>query len=85
MPKITLYIDDAELLASAKAYAAAQHTSLSKLVTGYLQTLRPTVPYDPEHNFFTRLHERLRAAGDHEPTDEEDAAARAAHLAEKYR
>jgi hypothetical protein len=40
--------------------------------------------YDPEHNFFTRLHARLQAQGWHEPTDEEDAAVRAVALEEKY-
>ena len=84
MAKVTLYIDDAELLATVKAYAQAHNTSLSKLVTGYFKTLHPAVAYDPDNNFFTRLHAQLRAQGFHEPTDAEDDAARAAYLEEKY-
>jgi hypothetical protein len=84
MAKITLYIDDADLLATAKAYAQAHQTSVSKLVADYFRTLQPTVAYEPDHNFFTRLHAQLQAQGWHEPTDEEDAATRAATLEEKY-
>jgi len=84
MAKITLSIADAELLPTPKSYAQAHHTSLSKLVTEYFKTLHPAVVYDPDNNFFTRLHARLRAQGFHEPTDEEDDAARAAYFEGKY-
>ena len=83
MAKLTLNVEP-DIVHAAKTYAQAHHTSLSKLVTGYFKTLHPAGAYDPDNNFFTRLHARLRAQGFHEPTDEEDDAARAAYLEGKY-
>jgi hypothetical protein len=79
MAKLTLYMDDEQVLTKAKAYAKAQGLSLSKLVAQYFATLP-----EEEGDFFRKLHAKLHAKGFMEPTDEELDAARWAYLQEKY-
>jgi len=78
MAKVTLYIDDEQVLERAKAYAKRQGVSLSKLVQQVLATL------PEEEDFFAVLHAELDAEGFTPSTEAELDAARWAHLKEKY-
>jgi hypothetical protein len=78
--KLTLYIEDEAVVARAKAYAAQHETSLSRLVTQYLDTLTSV----PQEDFFTKLYDELATEGYVPPTDAELVALRDHHLHEKY-
>ena len=78
MAKLTLNVEP-DLVHAAKTYAQAHHTSLSKLVTQFFQTL----PQPASTDFWTQLHGSLLEEGFEEPGDDLEALRRQ-HVRRKY-
>ncbi len=79
MGKLTLSVD-ADVVASAKDFAARHGTSVSSLVSRFLKSLDQA----KEDDYFKRLHAELKHDGYQAPSVDE-ADLRKRHIQRKYR